>query len=175
MGNPKKENSSDITGENKLDLILKKITEMQKEIAIIPEIEKGMNFLAMQFEEIKKEMEQYKINYKKEIKEKTLIKQQLTDQQAEIRELKNELEAVLIREKSNCAEIKGIPETQGEQINEIIKKIIRKTGPKIMDQNILKGYRIRSKHPNLHLINITFESETSKEELIVSNNDLALN
>lgn len=156
MGKSKNNAGNEADEEGKLDRILQKIADMDK----------SLNFLSDKFDEFKKDLEQLHKDRKEDLKERRAMLSTLKDQQETIDMLKNEIEYLLIRDKANCAEVKGIPFSEAEDTDAICRVIANKVGCKLEKTDLVETFRIKSKIPNLQLIKIKFKDELRRNEFV---------
>lgn len=152
--------------ESKLDIIIKKLTKLQKEVEKIGEMERALNATNVELEEMRREIGNWKEEIKKSRGEIEKVKGKIDKQEIEAKVLRENIEYLLIKEKACLAEIKGIERVKGEILEEIVIAAATKGGIKLGNKDIQEVYRIQTRGKRDDIICVKFREERIRDDFV---------
>lgn len=111
----------------------------------ISELQKSLNFLSDQYEDLRKEVGTLRVDNTRLCAENNCLKAEMRSLVNEINVQKNALNEHNQYIRRECLEFSGVPERQGENTNQIVMDICEEIGIKIVEEDISVSHRLPTK------------------------------
>lgn len=155
-----------------IQIIEKKFESMKKEIISkidkqSQETQKSIDFMSSQYDDIIKKLETTILQNKKIENELENMKKEQQEKHIIIKQLEIKISDLEYKSRSNFLEIAGIPQKNGEQQIEIVKKVAAAAGMDIQHKEIIEVKRTPDRRNNAPpKLLVEFAEKTTRDNLI---------
>lgn len=125
-----------------MSLDKEKVEEILAKLAKFDEFEKSITLLSDKYDELLTDYKKLKVDHSKLDKENRSLKTQLVQATIDIEKIKDDVNDLEQYSRRDCLEIRGIPYTQDEDTDEIVKQVGDLIDVELVDNDISVSHRL---------------------------------